>query len=207
MRSFVRPAVSFAIAIAIVLFATAGPVAASDAPGDKSGGGLSFLDLHRYDLGIFTLIVFGLLCLILYKFAWPKISEGLAKREATITGARDEAVLARREAEEIRTKLQAEFAQAQDKIRGMMDDARRDAEVLRTKEREAGQKDAAAERERAKREIETAKDVALQELYQQSIKLAAMISSKAIRRQLTIDDQDRLLQESLLELTASVSRN
>jgi len=163
--------------------------------------------LHRYDLGIYTLIVFGLLCLILYKFAWPKISQGLAAREAVITAARDEAVKVRHEAEEIRTKLQAEFAQANDKIRGLLEEARRDAEALRAKEREAGMKEAMAERERARREIENAKEVALQEIYQQSIKLASMMSSKAIRRQLTVDDQNRLLSESLAELNSTVSRN
>ncbi len=202
-----RPAILF-LAAAVLVAVTAWPAFANEPPADaKKGGGLEFLDLHRYDLGIYTLLVFGLLCGFLYWFAWPKISEGLSKREATITGARDEAIKARHEAEEIRTKLQAEFAQAQDKIRTLMEEARKDAEVLRAKEREAGLKDAATERDRAKREIETAKDVALQEIYQQSIALAALISTKAIRRQLTIDDRDRLLQESLLELTASVSRN
>ena len=53
-------------------------------------------------------------------------------------------------AEELRKKLQNEFAQAHDQIRALMDEARRDAEVLRVKEREAGQKDASIERERAK---------------------------------------------------------
>lgn len=191
---------------AVLVAATGLPAFASDTPGEKKGG-LSFLDLHRYDLGIYTLIVFGLLCLILYKFAWPKISQGLAAREAVITAARDEAVKVRHEAEEIRTKLQAEFAQANDKIRGLLEEARRDAEALRAKEREAGMKEAMAERERARREIENAKEVALQEIYQQSIKLASMMSSKAIRRQLTVDDQNRLLSESLAELNSTVSRN
>ena len=48
-----------------------------------------------------------------------------------------------------------------DKIRGMMDEARRDAESLRAAERAAGQKEASDERDRAKRDIESAKDAAL----------------------------------------------
>lgn len=204
LRSSAHPVVPFLLAALAVLVVVAPTLAAGDDHAAKKEGGLDFLDLKRYDLGIFTLIVFGLLCAILWKFAWPKITEGLAKREAAIAQARDDAVTAKREAEEVRVKLQAEFAQAQEKIRGMMDEARRDAEVLRVKEREAGQKDAAAERDRATKEIDAAKEAALQEIYQRSVQLAGLMSSKAIRRQLTVEDQNRLVQESLAELKAGV---
>ena len=159
---------------------------------------------QSYDLGIYTLVVFGLMMLILYWFAWPHISAGLAAREATILNARDEAIKSQREVEELREKLKAEYAEAHDKIRAMMEEARRDAEALRAKEKEAGAKDAANERERANREIDSAKEQALQELYQRSIHLASLMSSKAIRRELSADDHARLLDESLKEIQASV---
>jgi F-type H+-transporting ATPase subunit b len=207
LRLSARPAVVFGLALLALVVVAVEPALAADAPGHGAEeGGLSFLDLQRYDLGIFTLIVFGLLCAILYWFAWPKISEGLDRREAAITSARDEAIRVKHEAEEIRVKLQAEFANAHGQIRAMMDEARRDAEVLRAKEREAGQREAAAERDRVKREIETAKDTALQEIYQRSVQLASLMSQKAIRRQLTIEDQNRLLEESLAELKAGAGR-
>jgi F-type H+-transporting ATPase subunit b len=203
LRSSARRVVPFLIAVLAILLVAA-PALAESGHGEKKEGGLSFLDLQRYDLGIFTLIVFGILCAFLWKFAWPKIAEGLEKREKMIAQARDEALAAKREAEEARVKLQNEFAQAQEKIRGMLEEARRDADQLRAKEREAGQKDAAAERDRAKKEIDGAKEAALQEIYQRSIQLAGLMSSKAIRRQLTIEDQNRLLQESLAELKTGV---
>jgi F-type H+-transporting ATPase subunit b len=206
LRLSARPAVVFGLALlALVVLAVEPALAAGDAHG-KQEGGLSFMDLHRYDLGIFTLIVFGLLCAILYWFAWPKISEGLDRREAAITSARDDAVRLRHEAEEIRAKLQGEFANAHDQIRAMLDEARRDADILRAKEREAGQKEAAAERERATREIEIAKDAALQEIYQRSVQLASLMSQKAIRRQMTVEDQNRLVEESLAELKAGAGK-
>ncbi len=173
--------------------------------GEKKGG-LSFLALERYDLGIFTLIVFGLLCLILMRFAWPKISEGLAKREAAISGARDEAIQARKDSEDIREKLKGEFAVAQDKIRAMMDEARRDADALRVKEKEAGVAEATAERKRALADIETAKQQALAEIQQQAIQLASLMSTKAVRRSITADDHSRLLAESLDELKRTVTK-
>ena len=174
--------------------------------GHEAKGPLDFTGFKRYDLGIYTFIVFALLFLILSKFAWPHISEGLKKREAAILGAREEAAKAKGEAEELRVKLQKDYAEAQDKIRAMLDEARRDSEALRVAEREAGAKDAQAERERAKREIQTEKEVVLQELYQQAVQLASMLSSKTIKRQMSADDHRRLLDESLSELRDTVGK-
>jgi hypothetical protein len=62
----------------------------SDAHGHgEPKGGLDFTGFKRYDLGIYTLVVFGLLLLILNRFAWPHIAAGLQKREAAILGARE----------------------------------------------------------------------------------------------------------------------
>ncbi len=202
LRLSARPAVVFGLALLALGIVAVEPALAAEGGHEQKTGGLSFLDLQRYDLGIFTLIVFGLLCAVLYWFAWPKIAEGLDRREAAIASARDDAVRAKQVTEELRAKLQGEFANAHGQIRAMLDEARRDAEVLRAKEREAGQREAAAERDRARREIETAKDTAKQELNHHAVQLAALISEKAIRRKLTVEDQNRLVEESLAELKA-----
>jgi F-type H+-transporting ATPase subunit b len=195
-----------AAAAALAVLVLADPALAAAAPADHGGGEdkLAFLGLKRYDLGIYTLIVFGLLLFILSKYAWPHISEGLQKREAAIIGARDEAIKARAEAEETRAKLQKDYAEAQDKIRAMLDEARRDADALKVAEKEAGVREAAAERDRAKREITSEKEGIRQELHEYAVQLAAMLSAKTIRRELTADDHRRLLAESLAELKNGV---
>ena len=58
----------------------------------------------------------------------------------------------------------------------------------------------AAERDRAKREIESAKDAALAEIYQQSVELATKLSAKTLARKISADDHRQLLDESLAEL-------
>lgn len=151
-----------------------------------------------------TLVVFGALLAVLYAFAWGPIQEGLRKREDAIFGARDEAVRVKREAEDLRAKLQAEYAAANDNIRGMLDEARRDADALKVSEREAGKREAATELDRARREIAAERDAALQELRQESVKLAGLMASKAVRRSMTVEDHARLLTESLDELKAGV---
>ena len=212
MRDLIRFSLVAVAAMAVVAVVSSTGMAADDAhkTAGHTGtieGGVGFFDIKRYDLGIYTLIVFGLLFLILAKFAWGPFNEGLAKREATIREARDEALRAKADTEKVQKELKAEFAAASDKIRAMMEEARKDADVLRAKEREVGVREAAAERERAKREIEVAKDQALQEIYQKSVEVAALMSSKAIRRNMTAADHSRLIDESLADLKSSVSRN
>ncbi len=151
-----------------------------------------------------TLVVFLALLGILYQFAWGPIMAGLRKREDAIFAARDEAVKVKNEAEQLRANLQAQLAKANDEIRAMMDEARRDADALKVVEREAGKKEAAGELDRARREIAAEKDAALQELRQESVKLAGLMATKAVRRQLTPEDHARLLAESLDELKSGV---
>lgn len=191
----------------VLILCTAAPALAADG-GHGHDEPTSLWDLpKRWDLSIYTVIVFLLLLAILSKFAWPQITAGLKAREDLIASARDDAMKAKADAERVQKELKAEFAAASDKIRAMMDEARKDAEVLRAKEREVGTKEAAAERDRAKREIEVAKEQALQEIYQKSVEVAALISSKAIKRNMTAADHSRLIDEALSDLKLSVSRN
>lgn len=184
----------------LVLLALASPALAADA------GQRGIFDLpDRWDLSIYTLLVFLILLAVMAKFAWPAITSGIQAREDVIVQARDEAVNAREEAKALRAELAAKMAQAQDEVKGIIEEARKDAEKLRAAERETGVKEAAAERERAKREIEAAKEQAIAELYQKSVQLSALMASKTIRREVTATDHKRLIEESLAELRSNVN--
>ena len=99
---------------------------------EPAGGEPSIFDLpDRWDLSIYTLIVFGILFFVMSKFAWPQIRMGMKAREDTILNARDEAINAKKEAEAIRADLQLKMAQAQDEVKGIIEEARRDAAKLR----------------------------------------------------------------------------
>ncbi len=185
-------------ALAVVLFVD--PAFAADAHGHEEKGGLDFTGIKRWDLGIYTLVVFALLIAILSIFAWPSIKEGLEKRELNIRGALDEARKDREDAKLALVEAKKQLDAAALQVKGMLDEARRDADALKVSEREAGVKDAAAERDRAKREIDAAKDSALKEIYEQAVKLAALMSEKALRREVSTEDHRRLLDESIAEL-------
>jgi F-type H+-transporting ATPase subunit b len=160
------------------------------------------IDIFKWalDLGLWTLVVFLLLLFILSKYAWKPMLEGLRQREENIHGAIREADQAREEAHRLREQFQLEVNNAHNKVREIMDEARRDAE--RTTQDMIGKArgEIQAERDRLRREIATARDQALQELWTQTAQLATLISAKAIGRELSLDDHRRLVDEALGDL-------
>jgi F-type H+-transporting ATPase subunit b len=154
----------------------------------------------RFDLGIWTLVVFALLLLVLRRYAWGPMLEGLQKREENIRAAREDAERAREEAQRLRAELQAEMDRAAEKVRDFMDAARRDAQHASDEMMAKTRADIQTERERLRREIGMARDQALQEIWNQAADLATLISAKAIRRQLTPDDHRRLVDDAIAQL-------
>jgi F-type H+-transporting ATPase subunit b len=203
--------------VAVVL--TAGPAAAlpegdahatTAAAGHDDHGGKPKVDiaesfgLKRYDLAIYTLIVFALLLLILGKYAWGPMMTGLDKREATLRKSHEDAEAARAESQRNLADVQARLAKTADEVRAMLDEARRDAQVVKDQMKADAAGEIQAERDRIRREIEMARDQALQEIYQQAVQLAALVSTKAVKRELTPADHSRLLDEALADLRTNL---
>ncbi len=193
MRYFILSLLSIAIAPAVSLAAGSGDID---------------IFAPRFDLGIWTIVVFLCLVFVLKKYAWGPMIEGLRKREENVRGALDEAKKAKLDAQNIQAELKKQFDGAAQKIAGMMDDARRDAQQLLADAKAQAAKDIQTDRERLRREIDTQKDQAIQELWQNTAKLATHVAMKAVRKQLTIDDHHALIDEALQELkTAGKQRN
>ena len=153
-----------------------------------------------WDLGLWTLVVFGLLYFFLRKLVWTPMLSGLQKREDNIRSAVEDAQKARDEAQRLRDQLQREVDKAHEKVRDILDEGRRHAQQATDEMIAKARTEIQAERDRLRREIEMARDQALQELWKQAADLATMISAKAIRRQLSAEDHRRLVDEALAEL-------
>jgi F-type H+-transporting ATPase subunit b len=158
-----------------------------------------------WDLGLWTLVVFGLLFLILKRAAWGPILEGLQRREENIHGALEEAKKARDEARLLRDELQKDRDNNAATVASMLEAARRDSLKLKDELLSEGRAEVGKERERLLREISTAKDQALKDLWEQTAQLATLVSAKAIRRELTPDDHRRLVDEALTEFRGAAA--
>lgn len=178
---------------------------AEHAEGDAHGGhesvvphgtNLSPAELQS-DLAIATFVVFLLLLIILWKFAWTPIVAGLDKRESRIAEmiqqAEDNAAASQKQLAE----YEAQLARAHEEIREMLDTAHREADAQKQEILAEAQKAAAAEKERALREIGAAKDSALGEIAKKSVDEAFSLAGKIVRRELKPDDHSQLVQEAL----------
>jgi F-type H+-transporting ATPase subunit b len=154
----------------------------------------------RLDLGCWTLVVFLVLYLVLRRTAWKRIRAGLEKREGGIREAIEDARRSRDEAQRLRNEIEAELKKVPEKVSGLMDDARREGQRLTEEMTAKARADIQGERDRLRREIETARDQALHELWSQTAQLATLVSAKAIRRELSPEDHRRLVDDALAEL-------
>ncbi|HEX9280598.1 MAG TPA: F0F1 ATP synthase subunit B [Gemmatimonadales bacterium] len=149
---------------------------------------------------IWTLVVFGILLVVLWRLAWPAILRSVEERERRIQHQLDEAEKARAEAarylEEQRRALELARSEAQEilsKAKGVAT-KEREALLARTREEQEQLLD------RARREIEAEKEKAILALRKEAVDLAIAAASKLIEQQLDDDANRRLVLEYLASL-------
>lgn len=164
-----------------------------------SEGGGDPVNIDVWQAG-FTIAVFVILLVILRGAAFKPILRALQNREDFIRESLDHAKKDREQAEarlkEYSDKIEAARAEAS----AIVEEGRRDAEVLKAKIDENAKNEADATLERAKREIELAKDTAIKELYDRTANLATDVASRIIRKEMNAADHERLVAESIAEL-------
>jgi F-type H+-transporting ATPase subunit b len=151
------------------------------------------------DLGnaLWTLVIFGLVVFVLGKFAWGPILNALQARETFIREALETAKRDRDEAELRRKEYEDRLAQARAEASAIVDEGRRDAMAVKQRIEDDARHEGDRMIERAKREIQIATETATKELYQLSTRLATEMAGKVIGRELTPQDHERLIAESL----------
>jgi F-type H+-transporting ATPase subunit b len=172
-------------------------VLAAEEGGDEGG---SFLVQPGVGLMIWTLLVFGVSMLILWKLAFPRIAEALDKRQRLIEDSIESANRTKAEAgellEEYRTRLKDARSQAEDilvRARKAGEETEREAvEAARLKREEL--------MEQARRDIEAEERKALQDVRKEVASLTVLATEKVTRKTLTPEDQKRLVDEALSEL-------
>jgi len=161
----------------------------------------------KSDLAIWSFAVFVILTLLLARFAWKPIMEGLEKREQGIARQIAETQAANAEAKRMLASYERRLAEAADEVRGMLEEARRDADSTRQAIVAEARKAADDEKARAKHEIQLAKDDALSQIAEKAGQLAVEVAGKFLRDKLGSDDQARLVRDSVASLSSRPSVN
>ncbi len=166
------------------------------AAGQEHGGGSSPF-AGDFGNALWTLIIFGLVVFVLGKFAWPHILTALQKREQFIHDSLAQAKADREAAEanlkELEQKLQAGRAEAT----AIVDEGRRDAEVVKQRIQKETRDEADAMLQRAKREIEIARDTAVKDLYDLTANLATDVAGRIVSKELDPAGHQELMTEAI----------
>jgi F-type H+-transporting ATPase subunit b len=178
--------------IALAALALAAPALAAEAEHEAPS-------LFAGDLGnsFWTALIFVIVLVVLGKFAWGPILATLQSRESFIREALEKAKHEREAAEARLREYEARLAGARAEASAIVDEGRRDAEVVKRRIEEDAKRSADQMIERAKREIQIATDTATKELYQLSARLATEMAARVIGRELTMQDHERLLAEGI----------
>ena len=188
-------------AAVLLSFCVAGIAAASE------GGSQNPIESGTFTNAIATVITFGIVVLVLGKLVWPHVLKALKDRENFIRESLESAKRDREEAEKRLKEYQAQIANARQEATAIVEEGRRDAEVLRRKTADDAKKEADAIMVRAKREIGIARDTAVMDLYSVSGRLAADLAGKILKKELDASAHDRLIQESIDQISKLESRN
>ncbi len=159
------------------------------------------------DLAIWSFAVFVLLLMLLTKFAWKPIMEGLDKREQSIADTIAATQRANDEARQMLASYEKRLAEAADEVRGMLEEARRDADATKQTIITEARKAAEEEQKRAKHEIALATDEALSSIAERAGELAVSVAGKFLKEKLSGDDQQRLIRDSAAAIHSTPSVN
>ncbi|GIX03510.1 MAG: hypothetical protein KatS3mg113_0516 [Planctomycetaceae bacterium] len=152
------------------------------------------------DLALWSAVTFLVFLFVLSKLAWKPLSQALADREHRIRHHLKEAEDRQRKAEDLLRDYQARLAKVQDEVKEILAEARRDAEHTRQEILTTAQREADTLRQRALNEIRLAKESALHELFTFVSQQVLLTTEKLLGRQLSAEDQDRLVRETLQQL-------
>jgi len=169
------------------------------AAGGEGGEGPN---LFAGDIGnmIWTLVIFLLVVFVLGKFAWGPLLEKLQERERFIHDSLSDAKTEREKAQAQLDEYTKKLDEARAEATSIVEEGRRDAEVVRARVTEEAQAESDKMIERAKREIDLAKQTAVADLYSTGAQLATTVASKVIRKELNSADHERLIADAISEL-------
>ena len=151
-------------------------------------------------LFIWSIITFLGLLYALKKLAWGPLLEALESRQSAIRTSLDDAQKARQELERLNQESATIVNRARAEADQIIVSSRADAERLREDMKLKARAEADAIVKNAERQIQLETARALQQIRSEAVDLSVMIASKLIQRNLTKEDNERLIEEALKQV-------
>jgi F-type H+-transporting ATPase subunit b len=151
-------------------------------------------------LFIWTIITFLVLLALLAKFAWRPLLNALDSRQQSIRKALDDAQRAKEELEQVQREAAQVVRTAHLEAESIVAASRSDGERLREEIKQKARSEAETIVRDAERQIQLETRRAIQQIRHEAVDLSVMIASKLIRRNLTKEDNERLIEEALKQV-------
>jgi len=156
---------------------------------------------------LWTLIVFGIVMLVLWKVVFPLITEALDKRTRMIEDSIDSAEKTKREADELLREYRERLSDARGQADDIVARARRTAETAENETIAEARAKREEMMEQTRRDIEAETRRAIQQIRAEVADLTVLATEKVTRKSLDTGDQRRLVDEALAELDFAALAN
>ena len=184
---------------AVMLLGSASALA-QDAQPDITDSGNLYNALWAIGIFVFLLAVLG-------KFAWKPVLRAVQEREAHIADAVSRSEANRTRSEEMLAECDAKLRQADETAAERMAEATEAANAAKAEILAAARGEARTVARKAEAEIEAAHQSAVDELYELAAELATAAAGRIIAKQLDVDQQRRIIAESLEQIRSKAARN
>ncbi len=154
-------------------------------------------------LYIWTIVTFVLLLMAFNRLAWRPLKAMLQAREASIQKAIDDARQAKEELQRVHGESSRLLAGARGEADALLARTREDANRFREELRQKAQAEAASIVTNAQRQIELETARALQQIRAEAVDLSVAIASKILQRNVSKEDNQRLIEETFRQIEAT----
>ena len=169
---------------------------------EAQGGAGASNPLVQLDPGLFiwTILTFLILFFVLSKFAWKPLLTLLESRENTIKSSLEDAEKAKQELERLNTESEAIISEARSEAQSIRVEAKSAAEKIKADIMAQAGEDAKKLRDETEKQIQVEKDKAIGEIRQEVVGLTITVAEKIIRKNLSKEDNQDLIEDSLKNL-------
>jgi F-type H+-transporting ATPase subunit b len=158
--------------------------------------------LVQTDPGLFiwTIVTFLVLLALLAKFAWGPLLAALETRQNAIRKSLDDAQQAKQELERLNAEAAHIINRGRIEAEAIIAQSRSDGDRLREEIRAKARTEADHIVKNAERQIQLETSRALEQIRKEAVDLSVLIASKIIQRNLTREDNERLIDEALKQV-------
>ena len=154
-------------------------------------------------LYIWTIVTFLVLVALLAKFAWRPLLAALDERQQAIRKSLDDARQAKQDLERVHAESAKILEQARKEAESIVASTRTDVNQFREEMRLKAREEAAGIVKNAERQIELETARALQQIRHEAVDLSVTIASKLLERNVSKDDNARLIEDTFKQIEAS----